>query len=125
MHRERLDFEKYLLLGPISFIEWGNGEKPVDQKYRLPSDRKLLQEGLCWMTSLALFYKVRPIAQRGLYLLGLFCRFILKVDGFQHPQAAFYIVSRQSLGQRYNKKEMTLDSKMVSMRHFIGFHLYV
>ena len=44
------------------------------------------------MTSLALFYKVRPIAQRGLYLLGLFCRFILKVDGFQHPQAAFYIV---------------------------------
>ena len=44
------------------------------------------------MTSSALFYKVPPIAQRGLYFLGRFRRFILKVDCFPHPQADFYIV---------------------------------
>ena len=44
------------------------------------------------MNSFVLFYEVPPISQRGLYLLARFRRFILKVDGFQHPQAAFYIV---------------------------------
>ena len=39
-----------------------------------------------------IFYKVRPIAHRELYLLGLFRRFILKAGGFLPPQADFYTV---------------------------------
>ena len=73
-------------------VKWGNGEKPVDKKYRLLCDQKIGKERFCWMTLFVLFYKVPLIAQRGLYLLDLFRRFILKVDGIQHPQAAFYIV---------------------------------
>ena len=51
-----------------------------------------VKDWFCKQTSSVLCYKVPTIPQRGLYLLGLFRRFILKVDGFQHPQAAFYIV---------------------------------
>ena len=71
---------------------WGDGGKPVDQKYRLPSHPKLLNDVFCWMTLFDLFYIVRPAAQRALYLLGQFRPFILKADGFQRPQAAIYIV---------------------------------
>ena len=46
--------------------KWGGDEgKPVDQKYRLPSNRKLLEEVFCWMTSFDLFYIGRLNAQRG------------------------------------------------------------
>ena len=57
-----------LLEKEITLIQWYDGGKPVDQKYRLPSASKLrvVEEGHYQMTLSALFHKVPQIAQRGL-----------------------------------------------------------